>query len=1286
MKKILSILLVAAMLMSMLLALIPTASATGIAISDVAGLQAMASGNSYYLTQDITVPASSGLNGAWHDNYIELDGRGHTITLEAGTGDKSLFHGGGPAAHIYIKNLTMAGSVTINNATSHYAPFIRHGCDGMVTMENVTSDVDITITGTMAGAVGGLIGKIENDNGAVSLVNVTYTGNIDLSGATATVDYKSGSTTEVDETNWRRSVGGIVGGITSNKAVYMKNVTVGTSDDPTTIKVNGNSSFPSYPVGGVVGYISKQANFTLNGGSFTGGIEIAESGRRFVGGAVGSVGGNATITGFDVNATIEQKKPSAANAVDTNGRKDSVNRIGGILGAWVMEGDYSLVINDCSMSGNIKSYNEDYSGVNGIGGIVGSLNTDAANKKNATVVIANCDNSATINVTGKTGKIAGGIVGEALRIASLTLMNNTNTGNITNTCADDWTTVGGIIGTYRTSMGGSGNNEWATLAKSELIISNCQNSGALSGSKTVGGIMGTAWEFSKPDAVVKFDNCINTGAVNGATAGGLFGAATGTANGTFTGFKFNNCLNEGAVTATAGYAGGIVAAANGDGTRGGSFTVTNSANKGATTGSSDAAGIIGTAGHAVTVTGCKTTTDKITNAAATNVTTSEASVDAGAVDTYKTTIQNNISAATLGLDAESYILGRDIIVTATGGPDAKLVLYKADDLNTPIIEYGVNEGVHVTGVAHLLNEAYTEAGKGDQIPAGDYVLKLIDGLTEKESKAFTVIAMGNIAEFTGSASFAPATEDKYRAAGTLTINCSESNIPDTYTLYWGDANGKLADYDVLATITKVSKTATTYKLTDTNMLVPQGADRILIYAKRGATECTTPISAALPEGAGAADRFGEAIARFNVISDIHLTNNDNAQSNINFIKAMNDIIKNTPDTQGIFVNGDVVDWGEMVEYKALDKAIEKVEKDNNGYKLAEKMYYGLGNHDLYQLRDDGRYTGAWNANSADGKVAITRTAAQNIQQFLNGTHNETETGKQGKVYYDYWVNDMHFIFLGDEHVDTNDEPLDLTNRGNHFRSEVGAQLSTEQLDWFEETIAETKNGKEDNPVFVFLHQGIDNTVAGTLREELGQVWGGVNGEDANRIKAIMKQNPNAIMFAGHSHWALGEYKTMILSDGKLPTTFNTGAIKNQTDGTNDWAGASGYYVTVYEDKLVFTGRDFYNSKWIADAQFVIDWSDNGKIVATKTALSDDETYDPEKDDNNWKEEDKTTDPDNPPASEDTDATEPQAPNLNETDTTPAEKGGCGSVIGATGALAMIAVFGGAITVLRKKED
>ncbi len=148
---------------------------------------------------------------------------------------------------------------------------------------------------------------------------------------------------------------------------------------------------------------------------------------------------------------------------------------------------------------------------------------------------------------------AGGIAGYAY--SSSTITNCYNTGSVTGSYS-----VGGIAG----------------YADSSSTITNCYNTGSVSGSagsdSSVGGIAGYAYSSST------ITNCYNTGSVTGSySVGGIAGNASDS--------TITNCYNTGSVTGS-NYVGGIAGSAY-------SSTITNCYNTGSVSGNNRVGGIAG---------------------------------------------------------------------------------------------------------------------------------------------------------------------------------------------------------------------------------------------------------------------------------------------------------------------------------------------------------------------------------------------------------------------------------------------------------------------------------------------------------------------------------------------------------------------------------------------------------------------------------------------------------------------------------------------------------------------
>lgn len=499
---------------------------------------------------------------------------------------------------------------------------------------------------------------------------------------------------------------------------------------------------------------------------------------------------------------------------------------------------------------------------------------------------------------------------------------------------------------------------------------------------------------------------------------------------------------------------------------------------------------------------------------------------------------------TLTTDQIVYTEGEPILATATGDGYDWVGLYLRTDIlrtHTSIRWYYVARDGNQSGEAKDMRKAENTGSNRSalfDVPAGDYTIYLCENdgynvlakvdITVNEDPALHTVPKtpsGVVYERTGSFPGA--------ADGKLTITAGEEDtLPDGYQAYWGDQNGPLAAYTALAPIA-CTGTVTEYAMA-ANTLIPKGADRILVYAVRGKKVSPEAAEVMLPEGCSDYD-FGTPVYELQVLSDIHINVSQSHLHNLHFASALADIKTLSPNSIGIFINGDIADHGEVAEYLSFQQLIKDA---GNGL---PPVYAAIGNHDLY-------------AGPYDEK----------LKNFLDHIRPGTDS-----VYYDLWIDGVHFIFLGSETTGLN------------------ATLSAEQLGWFREKLAENRD--ENRPTYVFLHQGLMDTVAGTFAY---QGWHGIN--QAAEFANILKEYPEVILFTGHSHWEMDAFQTMKPRDEKLPTIFNTAAgayLWNDASMATDIGveGSQGYYLYAYGDKVILRGRDFVTGQWIASAQFIVDY-------------------------------------------------------------------------------------------------
>lgn len=309
------------------------------------------------------------------------------------------------------------------------------------------------------------------------------------------------------------SAGGLVGAV--NGTTTIRNCTV-----------NGTIS-GTHQVGGFVGFaqgvyqdntLVLPCNLTIEGcinnATVTTTSQASDNNRTSAGGFVGYVNAGATVT---IKSYIDEngktKKSTNNGKISTTSSADNKG-VGGFVG-------YSygkITLTDC-----VNEKNATITGKERVGGLVGYIGkADSDSQKE--MVISGCENKAAVtsNSTNDVYGI-GGIVG----------YNSGHKVAITN-CINS----GAITGTHETAgiIGYSDHSD----------ISGCTNSGAVSGFATVGGIVGKMGGGSivscKNTATVKASKARDIdgdGNLDGAYLGGIAGWIAG---------NVNNCYNSGTVT------------------------------------------------------------------------------------------------------------------------------------------------------------------------------------------------------------------------------------------------------------------------------------------------------------------------------------------------------------------------------------------------------------------------------------------------------------------------------------------------------------------------------------------------------------------------------------------------------------------------------------------------------------------------------------------------------------------------------------------------------------------
>lgn len=494
-----------------------------------------------------------------------------------------------------------------------------------------------------------------------------------------------------------------------------------------------------------------------------------------------------------------------------------------------------------------------------------------------------------------------------------------------------------------------------------------------------------------------------------------------------------------------------------------------------------------------------------------------------------------------------YASGEEIVLTAIGGDDDWVGVYREkDDVNAlePIASYPVNDKGYLSGLSYVVQRSatFSENRKAlKNFPSVKYKAVLFgsEGTSEILSvKNFSVSSNAlTVPSAPTSLVYEQTSPDSGLADGVLTVTFDPSNFNATeLLLFWADENGELQNWTSLAKA-KISSNPYRYEFVK-GTIIPQEATAVRAYAvnKAGISESFCELK--LNENAGY-DLSGTTLTSFQVVSDVHvavkdqhLASADAKELHANHLRSMaEDVVATCPDGDALIVVGDVANSGQESEWIKNADIL-------GGVAGLPSVYYAVGNHDLY----NGSY---------DKQIGYFKMYA-----------------KVDSVYYEKEISGFHHFFLGSE---------------SNNKSGVDADLSETQLEWLESRLESVTKQDANKPIFLYLHQSLYNTVAGSFK---GQGWNGVMQDE--RLRTILKKYPQVYMFNGHSHWELNSYGNAHLADADLPNVFNTASVgylwSSYDNPTGEYLkGSQGHFVRVYRNKVVVLGRDFENGKYIPSA-------------------------------------------------------------------------------------------------------
>ncbi len=387
---------------------------------------------------------------------------------------------------------------------------------------------------------------------------------------------------------------------------------------------------------------------------------------------------------------------------------------------------------------------------------------------------------------------------------------------------------------------------------------------------------------------------------------------------------------------------------------------------------------------------------------------------------------------------------------------------------------------------------------------------------------------------------------QYSADGKLTVTYADgvpSNIGSI--VYWGDANGKLEGYSEVLTFIGTEGTFVD------NTMIPEGATHLWIYPIVGTLSSYTagvkPLVVPLGDGKGGEYTWNDTpLYELQITSDTHVGTGDDTR----FGLMIDQMMELSPNSIGLFINGDVTADGTEKQYAKLNSMVS-----DRAFDIP--IYANMGNHDIAIDAGNGKYE---NPDNLDTTTLEYQEAMQKeaVRRFNAGISNNE---KGSAPYFAFEQNNSKFIMLG----------TDVYEANNGW-----ANLSETQLKWLEN---ELDSANADMPVFVFLHQGIQNTVSGTAKLQI---------KPNDDFKTILNKYSNVILLSGHSHADMIKALThdatrpnyLPAASGTNPTIFNTSSVMKR---------GQGYFVYVYDGYVVFKGRQYNENEWISEAQYVFEY-------------------------------------------------------------------------------------------------
>ncbi len=272
----------------------------------------------------------------------------------------------------------------------------------------------------------------------------------------------------------------------------------------------------------------------------------------------------------------------------------------------------------------------------------------------------------------------------------------------------------------------------------------------------------------------------------------------------------------------------------------------------------------------------------------------------------------------------------------------------------------------------------------------------------------------------------------------------------------------------------------------------------------------------------------------------------------NLMALSQDILNSDEELDAFIIVGDIAENGMEDEFQRVTQYIADFNTKN--------FIMVTGNHDI-RLRE-------WEQS---------KNRFLDFMNNLNGGENE-----QNNIYFKYMVDDYTFLVMGSDESRFED-----------------AFISNAQLQWLNVELKEaTATGK---PVFVLCHyplaegHGLPSTWGSGNSDGKGTIpayerkndydFTGSIGDQSNDVYDIISQYKNVFFITGHLHTGFGKNTYQVINEANNVQGVNVPSVGiDNKDGTYN-NPATGLYVEVTNDQVIFHARDFAHGKFLVESEF-----------------------------------------------------------------------------------------------------